>query len=341
MRRAFLGSCLATAAILCGGGAALAQAPPPPTAANGATVKAIATDIPTPTSISFGSDGTVFVGANGPESGGPPHSPTATAAATKGGVYAVKGGTTTRVPKSPKVVFGVVWHKGILYVTSPNTIYAFSGWNGTKFAKRRVVYSQTQSGFPGFNGIVYGPDGRLYVGVSLTEDGKSTKGGNRVLSLRPDGTNVKVFARGIRQPWQFTFVKGIADPFGTNLGQDDLGPSQPPDYIMRLKKGQNYGFAKCNWVDATKCAKFAKPLWLLPPHSSPMGIGAIGSTLYVALFGGLSGGNNPEVVSLSSTGTGEIKPVLTGFVAPVVALGIRKGRLYVGDLTGTVWRVKV
>jgi hypothetical protein len=34
---------------------------------------------------------------------------------------------------------------------------------------------------------------------------------------------------------------------------------------------------------------------------------------------------------------GKYKPALVGFAAPVVALGSQTGRIYVGDLTGSVY----
>jgi hypothetical protein len=68
-----------------------------------------------------------------------------------------------------------------------------------------------------------------------------------------------------------------------------------------------------------------------------MGLGAIGKRLYVALFGGL--GTGPEVVSVPLKG-GKATPFLTGYVAPVLAIGVHRGWLYTGDLTGAVYRVK-
>jgi hypothetical protein len=72
-----------------------------------------------------------------------------------------------------------------------------------------------------------------------------------------------------------------------------------------------------------------------------MGITNIGKRLYVALFGGLPN-DGPEVVSLSSKKGNKSapKPVLKGYVAPVLALGSHGGRLYTGDLTGAIYSVK-
>ncbi len=339
MRRISPVACLAVAAGACAAPTAQAQGPPPPVAANGARVITLGSGIPTPTSFAFGTKKTVFVGANGPESMG---RLVASAAAAKGGVWVVKGGQASRVPATPSSVFGLAWRKGVLYATSGRIIYALRGWDGSRFASKDVVYKGPK-GFPGLNGIAFGPDGRLYTGVSLAGEAFDAKLSpaplaNSVLSMKSDGTDVKVFATRLRQPWQLTFVKGIAEPFGTDLGQDNLGNTKPPDYILRYREGDNYGFAKCNWVKPSRCTTFAKPLQLLPAHSSPMGIGSLGNTLYVALFGGRTG--SPEVVSLPASG-GTVSSVLSGFVAPVVALAARKGHVYTGDLTGTIYRVKV
>jgi hypothetical protein len=63
-----------------------------------------------------------------------------------------------------------------------------------------------------------------------------------------------------------------------------------------------------------------------------------GSSLYVALFNGT--GRGPEVVTLPSSG-GNWKRFLTGFPAPVVALGVSGNHLYAGDLTGSIYRVEI
>jgi hypothetical protein len=58
-------------------------------------------------------------------------------------------------------------------------------------------------------------------------------------------------------------------------------------------------------------------------------------------FTGLNGkGPGGEVVTLC-LGSSTLKPLLTGFVAPTVGLGLNHGYVYVGELTGQVFRVKV
>ena len=240
---------------------------------------------------------------------------------------------------------GLAWKNGTLYATIGQTngrpqLVAWSGWTGSAFTKKRVLWSGPKR-FSGFNGLAIGWDGRIYAGVGLSDDG-DTKKSNRpyaqsVISMRVDGSDVKTVATGMRQPWQLAFVKGVARPYVTVLGQENLGKHQPPDWIVVARDGDDFGFPTCNWSKPKACSTFAKPIALLPAHSSPTGIAARGSTLYVAMFNGI--GRGPAVVTIPSHG-GAPKPFLTGFAAPVVAVGVSGGYVYVGDLTGSVYRVR-
>jgi glucose/arabinose dehydrogenase len=295
---------------------------------DGAPVRVLAHGVPTPTSIALG-DGAVFVGAAGSSEG----------SKRPGGVFSLRGGVARRLPRSPAVIYGLAFHQGALYVAAGPEILRWSAWNGRSFTASRVI-ARGPKGFDGFNGLAFGPDGRIYSGVTLNDRDDHLRStapyGQSVVSLKADGSDLRVLAKGLREPFQLTFVNGRPDPYVSVLGQDNLGTSEPPDYIVRARAGQDYGFPACNWSKPAACARYAKPLVLLPAHASPMGIGAIGDTLYVALFGGT--GHGPEVASISAAG-GAVKPFLTGFTAPPVALGIDAGTVYAGDLGGTIYSV--
>jgi hypothetical protein len=306
--------------------------PPPPKALSGASVDVLAAGIPTPTAIAFGK-GNVFVAAFGSEDG-----------KTPGGIFVLRNGAAVKLPGLPGAA-GLAWKSGTLYASAwqgrTSQLLALSGWNGTTFTRKRVVFKGPK-GFPGLNGLAIGWDGRIYAGVSLTDEGDTAKSklpyAQSVISLRTDGSDVKTVATGLRQPWQVAFVKGVPRPFVTVLGQENLGKKQPPDYVIVARDGDDYGFPGCNWSKPARCAAFAKPLELFPAHSSPTGIGVSGTSLYVALFNGT--GHGPEVVTFSSSG-GKWKRVLSGFPAPVVALGVSGHQLYTGDLTGSIYRVDI
>ena len=305
--------------------AAGAQAPPPPTAANGQAVKTLAQGVPTPTEFAFFKKN-VFVGAYGPEDG------------SGGGVYRVRKGTAKRIKGSPKTVSGIAWRKGKLYVASGPKIVRMSRWNGRRFLGKKTIYTGP-AGFSGFTGLAFGPDRRLYSGVGLndqTDQGPDTGPFARsVVSMTARGKDIKTVATGLRQPWQLTFVQGNPNPFVSSLA-DERAPT-PPDWIVNAKPGDNYGYPTCTQAVKKDCKGFAKPIALLADHASPMGISPIGQTLYVALFGGR--GKGPEVVSMNTAGK-QIKTFLSGYAAPVLAVGTRKGNVYTGDLTGAIYRVK-
>jgi glucose/arabinose dehydrogenase len=305
----------------------------------------VATGLHTPTSFAFGA-GTVFEGDGGVESHTAP---------PNGGVFVLKRGTATAIPGSPQFVAGLAWHKGTLYVsggsvTGPKSakwqLLAWSGWNGTTFTKRKAIYTAPKA-FQGFNGIAFGPDGRLYVGVDVGLLNGNDHGPAKtpfvydILSIKPNGHGLKVYATGIRQPWQMAFPRGSSAPLVSDLGQDSPKGVNPPDFVLKVRKGDNYGFPHCNWIVKSKCKPYTKPFKFFPPHTDIMGMAIIGKRLYMTSFLGRGGkGPGGEVLSMPLNG-GPVTPVLTGFVAPTVGLGAHAGRLYVGEVgTGLVYSVK-
>lgn len=324
--------------------AASAAGPPPlPKGVGGAKVSLFAAGLHTPTSFAFGG-GNVFEGDGGVESQSAP---------PNGGVFVLKGGQGTLIAGSPQFVAGLAWHQGALYisggsVTGPHSakwqLLKWSGWNGTTFTKRQAIYTAPKK-FDGFNGLAFGGDGRLYVGVDVGLTDGNDHGPAKtpyvydILSIKPNGKGLKVFATGIRQPWQMAFPSGSSSPFVSDLGQDS-GAKNPPDFVLRVHQGDNFGFPGCNWTDASKCQGFAKPFQQFGPHTDIMGMTIMGQRLYMTSFLGTTGmGPGGEVVSMPISG-GALKPVVKGFIAPTVGLGVHGGSLYVGEVgPGLVFKV--
>jgi glucose/arabinose dehydrogenase len=312
---------------------------------NGHKVQLVASGLKTPTSFAFG-DGVVFEGDGGNSKGSAP---------PNGGVYALKGGKAVEIPSALKFVAGLAWHANKLYISGAALtskgpsfrLVSWSGWNGKTFTVRRTLYTAPK-GFDGFNGIAFGANGRLYVGVDVGLTDGNDHGPKStspflydILSFRANGTDRRVFATGMRQPWQLAFRNGSDSPYVTDLGQD-TGAKNPPDFILHVRAGQNYGFPKCNQTSAEPCRGYAKPFRILQPHTDLMGIALCGRAMYLTSFAGPMGkGPGGEVFSLTLGGQHALKPLITGFVAPVVGLGMHDGYIYVGELTGQVFRLKV
>jgi glucose/arabinose dehydrogenase len=319
--------------------------PPPPKSPTGKTVTLVAAGggLGTPTSFAFG-QGQVFEGDGGVESNGPPN----------GGVFHLTGGMAEKLAGSPAFVSGLAWHQDALYVAGGTptsatagtfTIQKWSGWNGTAFAKQAVVYTAPKK-FQGFNGIAFGPDGRLYVGIDVGLLNNNDHGPAKtpyvysILTMKSNGTGLKTFATGIRQPWQMAFAPGSKNPLVSDLGQDSgANEKKVPDFVLNVHQGDNYGFPQCNQLVASKCNGFAKPFTTFAPHTNIMGMAIIGKTLYMTSFTGTNGkGPGGEVVSMPLKG-GKLTPVLTGFAKPTVGLGANGKTLYVGELTAEVFSV--
>jgi glucose/arabinose dehydrogenase len=326
-RRLAIPALAAVTAALVAAAPAVAQGPPPPTSPSGATVETVAHGVTTPTSFAFAGT-TVFAGS-GPNDDRK-HNPNG-----KTGLFTLAGGAATKIPGTPAVVAGLAYKDGVLYVSTFDRIVAYRGWNGTTFSGHRTI-ARAAGKLPGFNGLAFGPNGRLYVGASLNMKFDKVKSpgryANTVISMRPNGHRWTIVARGLRQPFQLTFPDGQTSPFVSDLAQET--GRVPDDQVVVAKRGSDFGFPTCGRRALTECPRFDKPLVLFPRHTSPMGIGSIGATLYVAQFG------KQQVVSMPVAG-GAATPFLTKFAAPVIGLATHEGYVYVGDLTGTIYRVAV
>lgn len=318
---------------------AQAAGPPPlPKAVDGAKVERFASGVGIPTQIAFSGRNTFISGAaEGP---------------FKGGVFVVRPGSkkAVKVPGTPKSVFGIAAKAGRIYISSARRVIAYSRFDGKRFRNHKVIF-QGPKKFNGFSGLAIGPDNRLYAGVALNQkfDHKADPSlyGNSVVSMGLAGRNVRVVSKGLRQPWMMTFAPGVRDPFVSVLAQDMPANNGAPDLIVKARPGSNFGFPKCNWLNAKTCKGATRPLVRLEARPgrkdslsqpSPMGIAAAGKRLFVALFTGLPK-TGPQVMTMKTDGTG-IRPYMTGFVAPVLSVAVRKGDLYAGDLTGTIYRVR-
>jgi glucose/arabinose dehydrogenase len=252
-----------------------------------------------------------------------------------------------------RFVAGLAWHNGALYIsgaaltaTGPSwRLVKWSGWTGTTFKSRKTIFASRK--IDGLNGIAFGANGRLYVGtdvglISGNDHGPANTSQNlyQILSFRANGTDKRIFAKGIRQPWQMVFRGKSRSPYVTDLGQDS-GATNPPDFLLHVRPGSNYGFPTCNHTVPKNCVGYAKPFRTFGPHTDLMGIGVRSGTFYLSSFLGRQGkGPGGAVFSLSVKG-GPLKTLLKGFVAPTVGLGVHNGYVYVGELTGQVFRVKV
>lgn len=194
------------------------------------------------------------------------------------------------------------------------------------------------------NGLQVGPDGRLYMTLGGTASfGQETHPlAGSILVSNPDGSNLEVFARGLRNPYDLTF---------TSRGQliaSDNGPERTGDQdeLNLIELGQNYGYPVVfgfppPWSESTG------PIAVFPRHSVPTGtIEYQGSNfpavyrdqIFLSLFG--SPGLTSKVVSVTldepkpGIFRGTVDDFVTGLRSGIDVTVDSKGRLYIADFDG-------
>jgi len=225
------------------------------------------------------------------------------------------------------------------------------------------------------------PDGsKIYVSVgsrsNVDENGEDAKDSRRaaVLEINPDGSGMRVFAGGLRNPVGLKFQPGTNTLWTVVNERDRLGDDLVPDIFTSVREGAFYGWPYTYYgknEDPRKkgqrpdlVAKAIAPDYALGPHVAPLGLTFYTGASFPAeyrngAFVGLHGSwnrsrfNGYKVVFIpfqNGRPSGDPQDFLTGFVAnpadstvygrPVGVAVLRDGSLLVADDGGNVvWRV--
>jgi glucose/arabinose dehydrogenase len=279
------------------------------TAPRGVEVTTVARNLPQPSNIAFDDRGGIWATSAG------------YSARPSDGVWHVPrpGARPRHVVQGLLYALGLTWHRGELYVAhAPGRVTAYSGFDGRRFARSRVVVSGLPVGLHNADSIVPGPDGRLYLGVGNPTDNRapSSRLSAAVISFRPDGGGLRVEGRGFRNPYGLAFVPGTSTLLVSDNGRDDLGLHRPPDELNALDTTgapRFYGFPRCWGRRGGSCRGSTPPLVNLPPHAAAAGVavsgdwGGQGPTAFVAQNGS-SFARNPtgsDIVAVRLTRSGD------------------------------------
>lgn len=135
----------------------------------------------------------------------------------------------------------------------------------------------------GWKHIAFGPDGLLYVPVGapcnicLEEDDRFAT----IMRMKPDGSELEIFAHGVRNSVGFDWHPGSGVLWFTDNGRDWLGDDRPPDELNRApEKGLHFGFPFCHGDDISDpefgsrrpCSETVPPARELGPHVAALGM---------------------------------------------------------------------
>jgi glucose/arabinose dehydrogenase len=281
---------------------------------NGYRASVYATGLDHPTALSFGPDGRLYVSED------------------VGSVVSVARGTTRPRPflRNLVVPLGLLWRGRTLYVSESGEVEAF----GVTGRRLRVVLSHLPYKEHQQDEIVAGPDGRLYLGSGSTCDACVERDSRSatILSFRPNGTGLRIVARGLRNPYGLVFVGRTL--YATVNGRDKLGDGEPAESVVVVRQGDNFGWPNC-WPSFVlkrltgACTGVTPPIAYLEPHSSADGIVSWRGDLFVAEWGEyLSFAHGRRLVRIRH---GKAITFATGFDHPLALAVDPAGELLVAD----------
>ncbi len=270
---------------------------------------------------------------------------------TQDGVYVISkpGAPAIKVISGLSDPLGLAWYRDRLYVSSIGRVDAFGGFNGRRFTSSTRVLNGPVAGGEN-NGLVMSADGRFLIGITASCDHCTPRSAwsGSVVSFRPDGSDLRLFARRIRAPVGLAYVPGTSDLLATMNQRDDLGAATPGDWLALVRQGQDWGFPDCYGQGGPACAGVPAPIAVLDKHAA-VGFLAIGSGEPgepAGTWALVTEWQSAKVqrVALRRSGssyTGTVTPFLTGIRNPL-AIALAPGRsLLVGDwATGTIYRVQ-
>ena len=181
---------------------------------------------------------------------------------------------------------GVAFRDGNLYVSAVSRILRFENI-GERLQKppAPVVVSLSLPGerHHGWKFIAFGPDGWLYVPVGAPCNVCQPDADRYavILRMRPDGSQVETFARGVRNTAGFDWHPTTGELWFADNGRDLLGDDAPPDELNHAPRaGLDFGFPCCHGgsvpdpdLGKTRdCGEFVLPAQALNPHVAPLGM---------------------------------------------------------------------
>lgn len=257
------------------------------------------------------------------------------------------------VARRLRTPLGLAWRGRSLYVSEQGQLSRFV-LRGSTLAGHRVVVRGLPFGEHQQDNVVLGRDGRLYLGSGSTCDvcRERDRRSATILSVKPDGSDLRIVARGLRNPFGLAFQPGTNRLYASVNGQDHLGTPrrpEPSESIVLVRDRAFYGWPRCwpsfqNRVLAGRCRGVTPPIAYLEPHSSADGIAFWRHDLFVALWGQyLSDRHGRRLVRIDLGPAGRAKAVTTfarGFDHPLALVVDPRGGLLVADWgRGVIYRI--
>lgn len=219
------------------------------------------------------------------------------------------------------------------------------------------------------NGMTFGPDGYLYIGVGALTDRAEPPNPRAaqmiplvpleasILRVQPHTGEVEVYASGVRNPFDLTF-----DSNGQMYATDQGLVTGPGDRLLAVDQGGHYGWPFWRFQGCENCPlkpgdiTVSPELFNFPDFSIPRGIIAytgaqfpsnLFDSLFVVLWNGIEGGQrvlriDPRALPQANDENPipSAEPFITGLIRPIDVTVAPDGSLVAADfIYGHVWKV--
>ena len=242
----------------------------------GFTIDIYASNVPGARQMTLSPNGTLYVGTR-----------------SAGKVYAVPAagpnGTDDRaitIVSGLNQPAGVEFRNGSLYVSACEGVLRYddidSRLNDVP-APATIIWNFAVTPEHAWKHIRFGPDGLLYIPVGAPQDNVDAPEPwfASILRMRPDGSNVEIFARGIRNTLGLDWDPLTGELWFTENGHNSLNDSAPTDEINRAPRaGLHFGYPYVhgtNLIDPVygyghNISDYTPPEIELEPHTAPLGL---------------------------------------------------------------------
>ena len=270
---------------------------------------------------------------------------------------------------------GVAYRQGSLYVSAVSRILRFDHIGEhlaappTPVVVRDDLPTETHHGW---KFIAFGPDGWLYVPVGAPCNVCEPDADRYAVirRMKPDGSQLETFARGIRNSVGFDWHPGTHELWFTDNGRDLMGDDVPTDELNHAPKaGMHFGFPYCHggtvpdpqYGKKHACSEFVPPARALGAHVASLGMrfyngsqfpSAYRGQVFIAEHGSWNRsrkvGYRIVVATLDGDRVASDAPFATGWLQgesawgrPVDVLVLPDGSLLVSDdLAGAIYRIR-
>ena len=181
---------------------------------------------------------------------------------------------------------GVAFRDGSLYVAALNQVLRYDNIedNLDNPPEPVVIYDKLPTEkHHGWKFIAFGPDNKLYVPVGApcnicNEDDEIFAS---IARMNPDGSDLEVFAHGVRNSVGFDWHPDTKELWFTDNGRDMLGDDVPDDELNHAPKaGMHFGYPFCHagevkdpeFGDLKPCEDFTPPAQKMGAHVAAIGM---------------------------------------------------------------------